>query len=103
MKEYKNSVEVYSDRTYTSIQVLENGELEIKHYWTKTLGGIIDLLQLLDQWIENSTNVTLMAACYEQYYGSYNVIVDLKEQRERIINYAESHYKTFAQKYALAV
>jgi hypothetical protein len=103
MKEYKNSVEVYSDRTYTSIKVLENGELEIKHHWTKSLGDILELLKLLDQWIQDSTNVVLMAACYEQYHGSYNVIVDLVEQRERIINYADRHYKTFGQKYAVTV
>ena len=95
----KESVEVYSDRTYTIVETLDDGTINIIHRWTKSLGQIIDFLQEIDKWIESEANVVMMACCYEQYQGSYNVVVNMKAQRERIIQYANAHYKTFSTKY----
>lgn len=94
------TVSVFSDRSYTSFEIKEDGSVEIKNHWTSALYSIIDFLKELDKWIACDSNVILVAACYEQYQGSYNVVVDIKEQRKKIIEYAINNYKTFAAKYS---
>ena len=89
-------VDVFSDRPYYIMEIVD-GEIKMKECWTNTLSNVIDTLNEIKNMDENAI---LMSACYQQYEGSYNVIVNPKEQYEKIFEYGSSHYKTFHQKYS---
>lgn len=89
-------VDVYCDRPYYIIEIVD-GEVKMKECFTNTLTNTIDTLKDIKNMNENDI---LMSACYKQYEGSYNVIVDPKEQYKKIFEYASNNYKTFLQKYS---
>lgn len=88
-------VDVYCDRPYYIMRIVD-GEIQMKECTTSTLGNVIDTLNDIKNMNENDI---LMSACYQQYEGSYNVIVDPKEQYEKIFEYGKNHYKTFISKF----
>lgn len=90
----ENYVDVYCDRPYYIMKVI-NGKIEIKEINTSNLSNIIDALKEIENMNENDI---LMVACYRQYEGSYNVIVDKNEQYKKIYDYANLNYKTFKKK-----
>ena len=94
----ENSVEVFSDRPYYIMEVID-GKIQIEECWTNSLTNLVDALTKIKNMNENAI---LMSACYQQYVGSYNVIVNPKEQYKKIYEYGEMHYKTFHQKYCEA-
>jgi hypothetical protein len=89
-------VDVYCDRPYYILENIE-GEIKIKECCTNSLTNIINTLKDIKNMNENDI---LMSACYRQYEGSYNVIVDPKEQYKKIFEYGSNNYKTFLQKYS---
>lgn len=91
----ENSVEVFSDRTYTFIKI-EDNNIRYEHLSTDNLTNIINALKTIRSMGEDSI---LFACCYKQYEGSYNIEVDAQEQYERIFTYATKHYKTFLKKF----
>lgn len=93
--EYKNSVEVFKDRTYTVIKN-ENGHFKFTNLSTRTLTDIIKTLHTLEKVDDEEL---CLACCYQQYDGSFNVKVDPKEQYQRIYEYASDVYSTFLKKY----
>ena len=93
----KTAVEVFRDRTYT-IVTFENGQFKTENYTTDALYAIIEFLKVLDNL--NGKNALCLAACYVEYQGSFNVVVDIDAQREKIIEYAKRKYKTFEERYA---
>lgn len=94
----ENFVEVFSDRPYYIMEIVD-GKIKMKECWTNTLSNVIDTLNEIKNMDENAI---LMSACYKQYEGSYNVIVNPQEQYEKIFEYGSCHYKTFHQKYSEA-
>jgi hypothetical protein len=92
----ENFVDVFSDRPYYIMEIVD-GEIKMKECLTNTLSNVIDTLNEIKNMDENAI---LMSACYQQYEGSYNVIVNPKEQYEKIFEYGSCHYKTFHQKYS---
>lgn len=87
-------VEVFSDMTFYIIDSI-NGKLHWKTLYTGTLYSLIDTLKEIK---EMSKDATLIACCYKQYEGSFNVIVDPVKQYENLYNYALKEYKTFPSK-----
>lgn len=91
----ENSVEVFSDRTYTIVKI-ENNKIRYEHLETNNLTNIISTLKKIKEMTDDSI---LFACCYKQYEGSFNVEVEPKSQYERIYNYACNNYKTFLKKF----
>ena len=90
----ENFVNVYSDRPYYIMEYID-GNFNIKELQTNNLTNIISTLKEIEKMKPQDI---IMAACYQQYEGSFNVIVDKNEQYKKIYEYANSHYKTFKQK-----
>lgn len=90
-----NKVEVYSDRTYYVVEIINN-KPSFKMIRTRALHEIIETLKELNRM---HSNAILIACCYEQYNGgSFNVEVNPDEQYKEIYNYAKKKYKTFISK-----
>lgn len=90
-----NKVEVYSDRTYYVVEIINN-KPSFKMIRTSALHEIIETLKELNRM---HSNAILIACCYEQYNGgSFNVEVNPDEQYKEIYNYAKKKYKTFISK-----
>jgi hypothetical protein len=90
-----NYVDVFSDRPYYIVEIVD-GKIEMKECWTNSLTNVIQTLKEIKNMNDSAI---LMSACYRQYEGSYNVIVNPKEQYEKIYEYGSNHYKTFHQKF----
>ena len=88
-----NTVEVFSDRPYTIITI-NDGQVVAKNYQVNNLDNLIDFIKLLDE-LEDKVNVICLACCYKQYVGSFNVQVDISEQKKRLIKYGSDNYATF--------
>ena len=89
-----NYVEVFCDRPYYIVSV-ENNEVKFKEIRTKTLSGVIESLKQ----IKNMKPLDrLIACCYRQYEGSFNIEVDPQKQYEKIYEYGMDNYATFAKK-----
>lgn len=93
----KPSVEAFSDRTFTIIKIKDD-KIMCDEYYTSTLQEIKRTLDALKDMDENDV---CLACCYKQYEGSFNVIVNPKEQYSQICNYACHHYKTFSKNYTI--
>jgi hypothetical protein len=90
-----NKVEVYGDRTYYVVEIIDN-KPSFKMLRTSALYEIIETLKELNRM---HSNAILIACCYEQYNGgSFNVEVNPDEQYKEIYNYAKKKYKTFLSK-----
>ena len=90
-----NKVEVYSDRPYYVVEIIDN-KPSFKMLRTSALYEIIETLKELNRM---HSNAILIACCYEQYNGgSFNVEVNPDEQYKEIYNYAKEKYKTFISK-----
>jgi hypothetical protein len=90
-----NKVEVYSDRPYYVVEIINN-KPSFKILRTSALYEIIETLKELNRM---HSNAILIACCYEQYNGgSFNVEVNPDEQYKEIYNYAKEKYKTFLSK-----
>lgn len=87
-------VDVYSDRPYYIMEYID-GNFNIKELQTNNLTNIIITLKEIENMKPQDI---IMAACYKQYEGSFNVIVDKNEQYQKIYDYANLNYKTFKQK-----
>ena len=90
----ENKVEVWGDRPYYILEVVD-GKITFKMLYTNTLTSIIETLQELTNMSEDAI---LIACCFEQYQGSFNVEVNPDEQYKEIYNYGNRHYKTFTSK-----
>lgn len=90
-----NYVEVFSDRPYYIVNVIDN-EVKFEELRTKTLSETISTLKRIEKM---KPSEKLIACCYERYEGSFNVEVDPQEQYEHILMWGMENYKTFASKY----
>lgn len=88
------SVEVFSDMTFYIVDTLD-GKLCWQTLYTNALYSLVDTLKSINDMHKDAT---LIACCYRQYEGSYNVEVDPVKQYERIYEYANRNYKTFLSK-----
>ena len=90
-----DSVEVFSDMTFYIVDSI-NGKIQWKTLYTSALYAVVDALQQLHDNMH--TDATLIACCYKEYEGSFNVVVDPVKQYEKIYNYGINKYKTFISK-----
>lgn len=90
-----DSVEVFSDMTFYIVDSI-NGKIQWKTLYTSALYAVVDALQQLHDNMH--TDATLIACCYKEYEGSFNVVVDPVKQYEKIYNYGIKKYKTFISK-----
>lgn len=90
-----NKVQVYSDRPYYVVEIIDN-KPSFKMLKTSALYEIIETLKELNRMYSNAI---LIACCYEEYNGgSFNIEVNPDEQYKEIYNYAKEKYKTFLSK-----
>lgn len=87
-------VEVFMDRPYYIIN-MENGKINIEELSTRNLSEIVKTLNRIKTMEQDDT---LIACCYKEYEGSFNVEVDKDEQYKEIFKYGQSKYKTFETK-----
>lgn len=89
-----DKVEVFRDRPYYIVKN-EDGKIVFEMLSTHALYSIIDTLKRINNMDENDV---LIACCYQEYQGSFNIQVDKDSQYKAIYDYAKKHYATFEQK-----